>query len=166
MIKAIHHVALVTRDLDRILAFYRDALGFKQVVSGGWSTKDETSPQYDRVVDLKGSSAIAVMVHAGNVMLEFFQYHSPEACSDDTVREANMPGWRHISFDVTNIDEIYEKMIRSGATFSNPPQDLGFVKAVYGRDPDGNLIELQELVGPDNPMELHISVPKPMEAVS
>ena len=65
-----------------------------------------------------------------------------------------MPGWRHIGLDVVDIDKVYERMCAAGGTFHAPPQDLGSLKAVYGRDPDGNLIEVMELLGEDHPMEL------------
>jgi len=39
-------------------------------------------------------------------------------------------------------------------TFHCPPQDLGGVRTTYGRDPDGNVIELQEVCEPGHPIAL------------
>jgi len=40
-------------------------------------------------------------------------------------------------------------------TFHCPPQDLGpGMRTTYGRDPDGNVIELQELGAADSPIAL------------
>jgi hypothetical protein len=37
--------------------------------------------------------------------------------------------------------------MKNGAVFHCPPQDFGgAVKATYGRDPDGNVFELQQII--------------------
>jgi hypothetical protein len=42
-------------------------------------------------------------------------------------------------------------------TFHCPPQDLGDgIRTTYGRDPDGNVIELQEVERRDHPIALAI----------
>jgi glyoxylase I family protein len=147
---------MVTSDLERILCFYRDSLGFKEVARGGWRVGGAGAELFDRVVGLKSSSADAVMLTAGNLNLEFFQYSTPPSDASEPRRTANMPGWRHLSFDVVDIQDTYEQMLAAGATFDSPPQDLGFIKTVYGRDPDGNIIEIQELMGKDHPMQLDV----------
>lgn len=154
MIRGIHHIALVTANLERLLHFYRDGLGFEEVTRGGWDTSSEAADKFDHVVGLKGSSAEAVMLSSGNLIIELFQYSSPAPQPSQPASQANMPGWRHIGLDVVNIEEVYERMCAAGGSFDAPPQDLGNLKAVYGRDPDGNLIEIMELFGEDHPMEL------------
>jgi hypothetical protein len=39
-------------------------------------------------------------------------------------------------------------------TFHCPPQDLGGSWATYGRDPDGNVVELQEFIDTSSPTYL------------
>ena len=41
MIKGIHHTALSTPDLDRMLAFYRDLLGLEVVTEFAWPAGSE-----------------------------------------------------------------------------------------------------------------------------
>ena len=58
-------------------------------------------------------------------------------------------GYTHFCVDVTDIEAEAERLANLGMTFDRPhgqakPVDVGIVKAVYGRDPEGNLIELQE----------------------
>ena len=36
MIRGIHHVAISTPDLDRLIAFYRDVIGMELVKVSGW----------------------------------------------------------------------------------------------------------------------------------
>jgi len=42
-------------------------------------------------------------------------------------------------------------------TFHCPPQELGMdVRTTYGRDPDGNVIELQEVLSAASPIALRL----------
>jgi hypothetical protein len=40
--------------------------------------------------------------------------------------------------------------------FHCPPQTMGNVSATYGRDPDGNIVELLEVKDASNPIALSI----------
>ena len=55
-----------------------------------------------------------------------------------------------------DIDAEYERLQAAGMLFHCPPVDYGTVKTTYGRDPDGNVIELQEIKSPDDPLALDI----------
>jgi len=56
-------------------------------------------------------------------------------------------GLRHIAFDVTDIDSEYERLKAAGVEFLSEPQSLDGVglRSVYMRDPDGNIVEMQEV---------------------
>ena len=41
MIRGIHHVAISTPNLERIVAFYRDVIGAEVVYEGGWEQGSE-----------------------------------------------------------------------------------------------------------------------------
>ena len=43
---------------------------------------------------------------------------------------------------------------QNGVEFHAPPQDFGQVKATYGRDCDGNIFEIQEIVDPEHPAKV------------
>ena len=73
MIRGIHHVAICTPDLDRLAAFYRDVIGFTEVMNTSWSDR----PIVDRIINLRGSAARQIMLQAGNAYLELFQYELP-----------------------------------------------------------------------------------------
>jgi len=53
-----------------------------------------------------------------------------------------------LCFDVTDIHGEYARLQGMGVQFTCPPQSLGTVLATYGRDPDGNIFELQEILDP------------------
>ncbi len=151
MIRGIHHTAISTPNLERAVAFYRDVLGFKEITDFTWPVG---STVIDGIVGLKDSSARTVMLNAGNAMIEFFQYEAPTPKPGDPARPVSDHGITHIGLDVRDLDAEYERLKAAGMTFHCPPQDLGDIKTTYGRDPDGNVIELQEILNPENPMTL------------
>jgi catechol 2,3-dioxygenase-like lactoylglutathione lyase family enzyme len=154
MIRGIHHTAISTGDLERALHFYRDLLGFEVVAEFSWPPGSEVA---DRITGLNRSSARAAMLKAGNTMVELFQYESPSPRPGDSKRPVCDHGITHLCVDVTDLDAEYERLKGAGMTFHCPPQGLGpGVRTTYGRDPDGNVIELQEITDRENPVALDL----------
>lgn len=152
MIKGVHHTAISTGDLERAVDFYCRVMGFKKIFEGGWSVGFERA---DKITGLQGSSARMAMLSAGNAMIEIFQYSSPTPKGGDCRRSVCDHGITHICLEVVGIDAEYERLKKMGMEFHCPPQDFGRgIKATYGRDPDGNVIELQEISNDDHPMAL------------
>ncbi|MGI9287518.1 MAG: VOC family protein, partial [Pseudomonadales bacterium] len=100
----------------------------------------------DKVVDLKNTSADWVMLRAANSQVELFQYHTPAHAPGDPNRPVNKPGFTHICLEVTNLQELYERLLEHGVRFNSEPMDHGDMGcfANYSRDPDGNVIEFVE----------------------
>ena len=151
MIRGVHHVAVATGDLDRLVAFYCDQLGFTLLKQGSW---EAGSASVDRIVGLKDSAARTAVLRAGNLYLELFQYQSPPGRPGEPDRPASDPGYTHVCLDVTDLDAEYERLSAAGMRFHSPPPPAsemrrGDIRATYGRDPDGNVIELQEILDPD-----------------
>jgi len=151
MIHGIHHTAISTPDIDRLVAFYRDLLGARIMSEFKWPKGSEIA---DRIVGLEGSSARAAMLMLGNAMIEIFEFETPEPAANDPKRPVCDHGITHLCLDVTDIQGEYERLVEAGMTFHSPPQDLGAVWATYGRDPDGNVVELQEVVDQTSPVYL------------
>lgn len=154
MIRGVHHVAVATGDIDRMVAFYTEALGAEVVTRGSWDRGNEA---IDQIVGLTDSAAATSMLRLGNLYLEVFQYHAPEGAPADPHRTVADHGYTHFCLDVVDIDAEYERLSRLGMTFPNPPPPSfgrGTMRAIYGRDPEGNVIELQEVLDPDEPRRL------------
>jgi catechol 2,3-dioxygenase-like lactoylglutathione lyase family enzyme len=155
MIRGIHHTAISTGNLERALGFYRDLLGFEVISEFAWPAGSELA---DQITGLEGSSAKAAMLRAGNAHIELFEYGSPPPRPGDEARPVNDHGITHICVDVVDVDAEYERLVAAGMRFHCPPQYLGpDVRTTYGRDPDGNVIELQEIRDPKNPMALDLA---------
>ncbi len=153
MIRGIHHTAISSADLERSIAFYRDLLGFEMVMDHRWP---EGTANMNATHELEETSGRVVLLRAGNAMLELFQYTTPTPRPLDTERRLCDHGIIHFCIDVDDIDMEYERLKAGGMRFHCPPVDYGSVKTTYGRDPDGNVIELQEIKSADDPLALDI----------
>jgi catechol 2,3-dioxygenase-like lactoylglutathione lyase family enzyme len=143
MIRGIHHVAISTGDLERSLHFYRDLLGFEEAERFDWQAGTEMA---DSITGLKDSAAKSVMLRAGNAYVELFEYQSPPPQPGDPERPVCDHGITHLCLDVTDIDALYERLVTAGMRFHCPPQDAGSgIRTTYGRDPDGNVVEIQQI---------------------
>jgi glyoxylase I family protein len=141
MIRGIHHVAVHAHDMNRMIRFYKDAFGFEVV---GEPFAWENSEFIDKIVDVPNSAARGAMLRAGTCYLEMFQYSAPSPNVGTALRPYDK-GYTHFCVDCTDIENEYARLKDLGMTFSQPgPIDVGHVKSIYGRDPEGNLIELQQ----------------------
>ncbi len=146
MINGIHHVALVVNDFDKMLEFYTEAVGFEKVFEASF---DEDTPDSERVLGIAGAVGRMVGLKAGNAYFELHQYTGPE--DRKALPADNRPcdqGIRHFCLDVTDIEEVYDRLKAAGLESKYPPTLVEFadIKSVYARDPEGNLVEVQELV--------------------
>lgn len=143
MINGLHHVAIATNDADRLLEFYRDLLGLEVVVDYAWEPGNDAA---DQITALRDSSARHIMLRTGNAYFEIFQYRSPQPAAGDPARRVCDPGITHLCLDVADLDTEYKRLRAAGMTFHCPPQDVGAgIRTTYGRDPDGNVLELQQV---------------------
>ncbi|MEJ5227790.1 VOC family protein [Thermodesulfovibrio sp.] len=143
MIKNIRHIGIVVSNLELSLHFYSDLLGFKVV------KKMEESGEYiDNISSLKNVKITTVKMAApdGN-LVELLYYHSHQRATI-LHREIWQTGISHIAFSVDDIEQEYNRLSAAGVTFNSPPQlsTDGYAKVTFCRDPDGNFIELVEVL--------------------
>jgi catechol 2,3-dioxygenase-like lactoylglutathione lyase family enzyme len=143
MINGVHHVSIATGDLERLLAFYRDLLGLEVRESWRVEQSDET---FQTIVGLPDAAFHAAWLRAGNVEIEIFHYLRPVG-RPIAAAPACDAGIRHICFDVTDLAGEYRRLRDAGVEFISEPQHVpsAAVTTVYARDPDGNIVELQEI---------------------
>jgi catechol 2,3-dioxygenase-like lactoylglutathione lyase family enzyme len=142
MIVGVHHFAVNVRDFDRMLRFYQEAFGFKPV-DEGFTWKD--SPEIDHIIDTEGSAARTTMLKAGNTYIELFQYTAPAPRGDGPLKPQDR-GYTHFCIDTDDMAADYAHLKRCGVDFRGRDfVDINEVKTIYGYDPEGNLIELQQL---------------------
>jgi catechol 2,3-dioxygenase-like lactoylglutathione lyase family enzyme len=139
--KTAFDLGLVVVDGETSIAFYRDMLGF---------TYDSGVPIYDGAMYHKlasGSSTLKIIAPAT----------APEICSapgrgqsglelDDAVRAIMRgAGFRSLTINVSNIEEIADRCVKAGCAMIVPLQELSYAPGSFMamvEDPDGNWVEL------------------------
>src|SRR3546814_7396738 len=104
------------------------------------------------MVQLPGSSARYAMIRLGSFYMEVFQYHQPEGVRIE--RRMCDPGLIHICLYVDDAQAEYERLSALGMEFHCPPGGAGTMLATYGRDCDGNVVELLQVIAADHPFPL------------
>jgi catechol-2,3-dioxygenase len=122
-IRGVNHVSLRVRDLDTSVAFYERVLGFTEDVErfGHGVMAFLRAPQSDNHHDL-------ALLKIG-----------PNG-ADDSPRSVGM---HHFALEVDSIEDLvtgYDRLAAEGCL--DGASDHGATKAVYGRDPDNNIVEL------------------------
>ncbi len=155
MILGVNHLALSVPNIDRAIAFYCNLLGFKKVSEAGWEAGTESA---DRVLAVAGTAARVVHLATENLLLELFQFAACEPRQQDPDRPVIDHGYTHMCLAVTDLDAEYSRLSAAGMVFHSPPQTVApGVRTVYGRDPFGNVVELEEAIGRVKPQEPPLS---------
>lgn len=143
------HIALVTPNIQRLSAFYSLVTGAPVHSTGHFGPE----PKYDVVAGLNDIVFDGAWVKAGPLTLEFWQYHQPKTEPRPLV-DASRLGWSHFALEVDDLDAEYQRLSVAGVHFHAAPMSNGAVRFVYGRDPDGTIFELLEVL----PGHEHLSV--------
>lgn len=136
----IHHTGLSTRDLDGLSAFYQSHFGFRPVEEPvSWIQDREAIA---RLIGARSTTGRMTMLNCGNIYLEIFEFGDPEPIDDGPCRPWTL-GYTHICLATQDIDADFERLRQLGMRFMQPRVTaVGRVRAIYGFDPDGNMIEL------------------------
>lgn len=143
MFLGFHHTGISTPDLDRLKDFYCNLLGFEERAGGEW---EQGRPDLDAIVGFEDSAARFVMLWTGNTHLELFEYRHPTPKPRDPSTRACDHGISHICVDVIDVDSEYERLLAAGVKFTTPPVSVFGVRTTYAQDPDGNVLEFQEIL--------------------
>jgi catechol 2,3-dioxygenase-like lactoylglutathione lyase family enzyme len=134
------HVGICVSDLSRSLAFYRDALGFREV-----HRLDVAGDAPETLLGLQDVDLEAVFLERDGVRIELLHYRSPAHRGSGEPRPMNALGLTHLSLRVSDLDEAIEALERAGARVLyatrvwNPTLASS---AVFAVAPDGTRIEL------------------------
>ncbi len=133
-----HHVAIAVKDMDSMITFYRDCLGF----SINWEKPAYSGMEFGKVVALEGAMAHVAMLSGYGMHLELFHYFEPPGLDRGVPRMCDF-GYTHFALTIKSLEDIYSRLVEAGTAFNSPPQNLRpGVWAVYMNDPEGNTIEL------------------------
>ena len=120
------HVAIKVTDLDRSLDFYRDRLGF---------------PEMLRLKNEDGSTWLVYLRITDDHYLEIFP-----GAENDRAPGWNANGVNHLCFTIEDLDATTGRIKAAGiALTSEIKQGLDGNRQAWIEDPDGNCIELMEM---------------------
>ncbi|MFG1711294.1 VOC family protein [Nonomuraea sp. M3C6] len=127
-----HHVSLSVANLDAQRHWYREALGFTEVIE---QFQVPEPPIRTAVLQAAGGTRIELIERAGSARRDVF------GDPMDTVRAQ---GYGHWALEVDDLDAAFGHLTRSGAEPIWPPGDAvqPGARFAYVKDPEGNLIEL------------------------
>ncbi len=142
MLNKIDHVNIVVSNLDTAKAFFTRlgfAIGNEGRLEGEWIST---------IVGLKNVEARYVTLSLGDVgaNLELIQYYSPVSRQDPMMSKANQLGFRHIAFEVEDLEKTVHDLKERGVTFLSPIQTYPKTgkRLVYFYGPDRILLELAQ----------------------
>jgi catechol 2,3-dioxygenase-like lactoylglutathione lyase family enzyme len=142
MIKRLDHLNIVVSDLQRASAFFT-LLGFRSsdpaALSGEWISS---------IVGLKDVQArYVILSHPGSdATIELLEYQNPSSERDADLDKANQIGYRHIAFEVDDIEMEVERLKKSGVKFISDVKvyEKTGKKLAYLYGPEGILLELAQ----------------------
>ena len=135
------HLGVVVEDLDAATDFFL-ALGLQQ--EGRTTVEGEV---VDRINGLDGVRAEIVILRTPDrgFALELAKYHSPPDDEGVRVAPANRPGYRHLLFEVADVNRMVDVLAEKGFGLVGEVQDYGdSYRLVYVRGPEGLIVELAE----------------------
>lgn len=150
MITGLHHFSIACSDADRSIAFYCGHFGM-QLVS---DREVEPGGFVEHVTGVEGARVRIVHLAGHGLNFELLEYREPRG--DTRAREPNHAGSAHLCFVTDDIEADTERLRAAGARVRSRdgrpqrvvggPNDGG--ACVYLEDPDGNPVELVQLVRP------------------
>jgi catechol 2,3-dioxygenase-like lactoylglutathione lyase family enzyme len=142
MLKKINHINVVVSNLDEAKSFF---------VQLGFTVGDESELSGEWISSIVALSNVMARYATLNLPgtetnLELIEYASPPSERDPNMGKANQMGFRHIAFEVENIDEIVQDLKDKGIKFISSIHAYPKTgkRLVYFWGPDGILLELAQ----------------------
>jgi predicted enzyme related to lactoylglutathione lyase len=140
------HINIAAKDWRRLSDFYIKVFNCKKKLpernlSGDW---------LDQAIGLKNTGLAGIHLllpghGASGPTLEIFTYE--DTCESELVM-ANTVGYTHVAFEVEDVEDTLNNALDNGAALLGKVtkkiiENVGALKFVYFRDPEGNIIEIQ-----------------------
>lgn len=136
---SLHHTAITTTRYSELLVFYTDVLGGELVREMQW---DHGQNELDARTGLQDSAGRVALLRFGSGFFEIFEFSHPvQPPSEPPILTDT--GLTHFAFSCDDCMAEYQRLLDAGMTFNAPPwrTPAGGV-FTFGKDPDGNMIEI------------------------
>jgi len=138
------HINLVARDADTLAAFYvnifkREFLREPRTLSG---------EKVSRGNGLANSEIYSIWLRFPGCDAPFLEIHQHKVTHDRELPRVNEPGFGHLSFQMEDIGAVLSAIVDAGGAPVGKITNLGSadkpISIVYARDPEGNILELEQ----------------------
>ncbi len=140
------HTNIIASDWRRLADFYIQVFGCKPLLP----ERDLSGEWVEKLTGVEGAKIkgvhLALPGYEDGPTLEIFEFDPWSLnIAEPTV---NFSGIRHIAFHVDNVEETLFHLLQNGGSklgkiVKKQYETLGLLTVVYARDPEGNIIELQ-----------------------
>jgi catechol 2,3-dioxygenase-like lactoylglutathione lyase family enzyme len=140
------HTNIIAKDWRRLSRFYQDVFGCRPVPPA----RDQQGDWLEKGTGVRGARLEGVHLlmpgwGPGGPTLEIFHY---EETLDRPSAMPNHVGYGHLAFEVYDVKEVLKKALDHGAQKLGEISkkdfgDRGILHFIYIRDPESNIIELQ-----------------------
>jgi len=140
------HTNISAKDWKNLARFYIEVFGCEPV----YPERNLKGESYDKLTNIKNVNIQGIHLHlpgyTDGPTLEIFKY---EPFIENNERPIfNKPGFSHIVFLTDNVKSVYNKLLENGGSklgeiIENEVEGIGILTCVYARDPEGNIVELQ-----------------------
>lgn len=140
------HTNLIARDWRKLADFYIGVFQCRPLIP----ERDLSGDWLDKLTGLNNAHIrgihLALPGFQDGPTLEIFQYDPQVPGNGPT--SINSPGLGHLAFHVDDVDRVLEMLLSHGGSqlgelIQKEYPELGLLTAVYARDPEGNIIEIQ-----------------------
>ena len=135
------HVALSVRNMDKVIAFYRDVIGMEKVFDR------EFGEGMGRLIGVPGTQVRIVHMKLEDSVVELFDYGHPKGREPRPDAQQSDFGLTHIGFIVEDFWGTYQHLVDHGVTFLGEPVEIRpNVFVAYFRGAEYEVCEIREIV--------------------
>jgi catechol 2,3-dioxygenase-like lactoylglutathione lyase family enzyme len=141
MIQRADHVAMSVKDMDKVVAFYRDVIGMEKVFD---RTFDEAM---GRIIGVPGTQVRVVHMRLNGSVIELFDYAHPKGREPEREPQQSDFGLTHIGFIVEDFWATYQHLVDHGVRFLGEPVEIREgVHVAYFRGAEYEVCEIREIL--------------------
>lgn len=140
------HTNIISRDWNKLAQFYIEVFDCEPT----YPERDLFGEWIDKATNINNVRIKGIHLrlpgYTDGPTLEIFEF---EPDKDRNIPpEINMPGLGHIAFEVESVEQIQAKLLAHGGSklgeiIIKEYEAIGILTMVYSRDPEGNIIEIQ-----------------------
>ena len=145
MVTGFNHSGFVVKDIEKMVEFYRDALGLTVLREA-----NSIAPPEGDHTGIPGARRTLVFVGKaeGEHVLELVQFDDPPSPDSGRPRNNHL-GAAHVCFNVGDLEKLHQSLTARGIEFVTQPKfretpEGGRRGICYARDPEGNYLEFIE----------------------